>query len=498
MQPLEAIKDITGISPLLLRREINNRSFYEFLKFFWPVLSRDRFIDNWHIKFLCDRLQNIAERVVENKPREGDLIINIPPGTTKTTICSIMFPVWCWTKAIWLKIITVSYSLALSLESAELSRDLIRSELFKAVYPELSIKEDKDTKGNYKVVSSEGSIPGCAKREKAGGNRFSTSVGGPLTGFHGHIIIVDDPMDPRRAVSAAEVKKANYWIDNTLMLRRTDKEVTPVIIIMQRLAVEDTTGYLLSKNSDKIKHICLPGEIKNFAKNIYPAELALNYKNGLLDPQRLSWPVLMELEARMGQFGYASQIGQSPVPAGGGMFKVDHVQVVLSVDSGLVVRQVRYWDKAGTAGGGAYTVGVKMAYLSNGRWLVMDVKRGRWSSEEREKVIKETALADGYGTVIRVEQEPGSGGKESAEATIRNLAGFMVEVDRPVGDKTTRADPFSVQVNSGNVWLLKGDWNKDYLEELANFPQSMYKDQVDASSGAFAYLVKKKMVRQLI
>jgi hypothetical protein len=85
-------------NPYILIRELNNRSFYAFLKFFWPEVSSEVFKDNWHIRYLCDELQSVALRVSQGLPKTYDLIINIPPGTTKTVICSIMFPAWCWTQ----------------------------------------------------------------------------------------------------------------------------------------------------------------------------------------------------------------------------------------------------------------------------------------------------------------------------------------------------------------------------------------------------------------
>jgi len=100
---------------------------------------------------------------------------------------------------------------------------------------------------------------------------------------------------------------------------------------------------------------------------------------------------------------------------------------------------------------------------------------------------------DGKTVEIGLEQEPGSGGKESAESTVRNLRGWRVRVDRPTGDKSLRADPFSVQVNNGNVSMVRGDWNEDYIEELRYFPFSKYKDQVDASSGAFNILAGRNI-----
>ena len=94
--------------------------------------------------------------------------------------------------------------------------------------------------------------------------------------------------------------------------------------------------------------------------------------------------------------------------------------------------------------------------------------------------------------IITISMEPGSGGKESAENTVRNLAGWRVRVDRPTGDKAQRADGYSVQVNNNNVYLLKGMWNRDYIEELRFFSleNSKFKDQVDASSGAFKFVAK--------
>ncbi|MFP4018232.1 MAG: hypothetical protein ACLFUH_03195, partial [Bacteroidales bacterium] len=77
---------------------------------------------------------------------------------------------------------------------------------------------------------------------------------------------------------------------------------------------------------------------------------------------------------------------------------------------------------------------------------------------------------------------------------IRNLAGFAVYADKPTGDKVKRADPYSVQVNNNNVYLLRGQWNKDFIDEHTFFPYSTYKDQVDAASGAFAKLTKAKEV----
>ncbi len=490
-------------NPLAVIRELNNRSLHHFLTYFWKIVSAHTFLDNWHLQYLSRELEEIAERVAKRQPRKHDLIINIPPGSTKTLLVSILFPVWCWTKWPWMRFITASYSGALSLESAETSRELIRSPEFQLIYPDIDIKPDKDTKSNYKVVRKVfDSRPGYAPRMVSGGYRFSTSVGGTLMGFHADMLIVDDPLNPQQAASETELMIANRWMEQTLPTRKTDKDITPTILIMQRLNQDDPTGHLLAKEKENIRHICIPGEIRNYREQLNPPELSKYYdRTGLFDPIRLPWKVLRDLEADLGQYGYAGQIGQNPTPPGGGLFKVDHFQMMSPAEMPTpshFVSTVRYWDKAGTADAGAYTAGVKIARLDNNRWVILDVKRGRWGTEQREAIIRQTAEADGAQTIVWVEQEPGSGGKESSEGTIRNLAGFAVYAERPTGDKAFRADPYSVQVNNGNMSILVADWNRAFIEEHRFFPFGKFKDQVDAAAGAFNHLVNKKVACRLI
>lgn len=497
---MDRMRAVLG-NPYAITRELNNRSLYHFLQHFWSIVSAHDFTPNWHIEYLCGELEAMAQRVGDKLPREHDLIINVPPGSTKTITCSIMFPAWCWTKWPWMRFITASYSGQLALESADYCRDLIKSDAFRRIYPEIAIKEDKDTKSNFKIIKY---IPGVNARHHAqelgGGGRYSTSVGATVTGFHGDILIVDDPLNPTQAASDVQLGIANQWMEQTLPTRKTNKDNTPTILIMQRLHQNDPSGHLLSKQKENVKLVCLPGEIRNFHEKLTPPDLAKYYKNDLLDENRISWKVLKDLEVDLGQYGYAGQIGQNPTPPGGGMFKVDQFKILESLpQSNHIIKSVRYWDKAGTEGGkGAFTVGVKISLLSNNTWVIEDVRRGRWGTHEREAIILDTAHFDGYNTVVWVEQEPGSGGKESAEGTIRNLAGFAVYAERPTGDKAFRADPYSVQVNQGNIALLKAKWNMEFIEEHRYFPYSIFKDQVDAAGGAWHKLVVRRIARRII
>ena len=150
-------------------------------------------------------------------------------------------------------------------------------------------------------------------------------------------------------------------------------------------------------------------------------------------------------------------------------------------------KYVRYWDKA-SAVDGDFSVGVLMG-VKEGTYYVIDVQRDRLSTFARENLIKQTAQLDkqAYGAKVTtwIEQEPGSGGKDSAVSTVRNLAGFIIRVERPSADKVTRAEPMSAQAEVGNVKLVAGDWNEAFLSELHSFPTGSFDDIVDSASGAF-------------
>ena len=462
---------------ITLYRDLLQHNFYEFFKFFWTAINNETLIDNWHIKYLCDELQSVAERVFRREKKEYDLIINIPPSMSKTSILNIYFPLWCWVNDYTIPFISVSYSYQLSINISEKCRDVLRSDLFQKYFYDIKVKDDSDTKQLFKVV----------KDNKVGGFRYATSVGGTISGFHGHFLLLDDPLNAVDALSDVKIKNVNEWIDNVIYSRKVDNDVSVVILIMQRLHENDVTGYLLDKNKN-IKHICLPALQ---SEKVSPPELKKYYTDGLLDSKRLSKEILEQKRIEMGDYAFAMQYLQEIVPKAGSFFDISKLLVINNIDDKEIVRVVRYWDKAGTHLGGAYTVGVKMALLKNKTYVVLDVVRGQWEAGEREKIIRQVAELDGREVSIIVEQEPGSGGKESAEATIRNLAGFRCYADRPTGDKVLRADTFAVQLNAGNVAMLRADWNSEYKRELEFFPYGKYKDQVDASSGAFNILLKQ-------
>jgi len=174
----------------------------------------------------------------------------------------------------------------------------------------------------------------------------------------------------------------------------------------------------------------------------------------------------------------------------GDRFKREWFGTPLPERPAFLTSWIRYWDKAGTEGGGDWSAGVLMGRAA-ALYYVLDVVRGKWSPADRNKVMRQTTALDAQVCPrysVWTEQEPGSGGKESAINTVTELAGYDVHAEPVTGSKVVRANPFAAQCEVGNVKLIAGPWNAAYLDELCAFPDGPHDDQVDASSGAFAKL----------
>lgn len=193
-------------------------------------------------------------------------------------------------------------------------------------------------------------------------------------------------------------------------------------------------------------------------------------------------------------------------PAAGLYFKRSRVNILPELPND-VVRWVRAWDLAATEDkrgtrpedGPAYTAGVLMGKRRNGRYIVADVINQRLNSADVRNTVKNTAAADKaryHNVRIRMNQDPGQAGKEQAEQYIKLLAGYSINIERESGSKETRAEPFSAQwlglpgSECGNVDVLEAPWNDAYFSQLESFPESKFKDMVDASGTAFNELEK--------
>ena len=325
-----------------------------------------------------------------------------------------------------------------------------------------------------------------------GGGLWAAGVGGAITGKGFHLGIIDDPLkNAEEAASETIREKQKEWYDSTFYTR--EEPGAAIVVIQTRWHEDDLSGYLLDKEHEEPEHwhIVHYEALKEAQPPDYPPTCTLEpdrrQPGEALVPERYDAAKLRQIERRIGSYFFGALYQQTPKPHEGNLFKRHYFQVVGAAPVGG--RTIRYWDKAGTADGGAQTAGVKMLE-KDGIFYVVDVVYGHWAAPEREKVIKQTAQLDGKQTHVYVEQEPGSGGLESVEATIRNLAGWVVRADKVTGDKLVRAEPLAAQAEVGNVRLVKGEWNHAYLNQITAFPHGKFKDMVDATSGAFNKLIE--------
>lgn len=493
---------------LELTRSICKESFYDFVLECWGAIPGvTPFINNWHIKVLCEELQDLAEDVFAGRRKKHNVVFNLPFGTSKSSIISILFPAWCWTRKPDMRFLCGTHTDSLALNLAYKHKGVVESEKYQRLFPYVSIKPDRSAKGDFENT--------------AGGERVSCTVGGKTPmGRHAHIVLVDDALDPEGARSEAELATAAHFMNVVIPGRVVDKEVSPTVLVMQRLHPRDPSHVMLenARNPDAIpvRHICLPGELAPDAAAVSPPELEANYVDGLLDVNRLSRRVLASFRAQM-RFGYSGQVLQKPKSKEGGMFEERWFQKVVRAapyDS----KRVMYVDRAGTEGAGCFTAMVLMAKDKEGLLYVEHVQRGQWEPKKRNDMIVLTAerhrarFGPKHTPTIVIEAERGSTGLESYQKIASRLLslGFRVREDMPSGSKDVRAEPWSDELASGLVHLVNDadpitnrpcSWDINaFIDEHVAFQPMPGKrvggivDQVDASSGARNWLMGRRKV----
>lgn len=458
--------DYAALGLRLIAEECRN-SFFYFVQTFWDVIIKEKPVYNWHIPYLCEELQSLAQYVKDRKPKPYDLIINIPPGTTKSTIVTIMFPVWLWTIDATLQIITNSYSGGLSIEHATKSKDIITSDKFRKLFPDIIIRRDKSGKQHY--------------ANTLGGFRYATSTGATITGFHAHVIINDDPVNPKQADSEQLRLNANEHT-KTLSSRKVDKANTPIITVMQRLHINDVTGYQLKDKAETIRHICLPAEL---APNVAPAELAENYIDGLLDPVRLNPAVLREAKIDLGSVQYAGQYLQSPVADGGNIVKQDWFRRISLADfKALRFREPMhfYLDTAYSkkkVNSDNDPSGILAACRIGNNIYLYDAQKAYKDMPELLKFLPEYADAHCYSDESILHVEPKANGESVVQMLERYSKMNVKRTPSPTDDKVVRLKAVSPRIECGRVYLVEGSWNEEFLTEVCGFPNAPHDEYVD-------------------
>lgn len=465
---------------LALDRKRAERSFAEFVKMAWHVLEPETsLIWNWHLDAVCVHLQALVEGKFLDLGLRNRILINVPPGTMKSIIVSVMLQAWEWGPAgrPGMRYLSTAFNDGPVNRDTRKCRDLILSEWYRERWPDVQLNRRAETSfANTKTGTREG------------------VAFGSLTSQRGDRLIIDDPHSTETAESEADRTATTRKFREGAQNRLNDQRRSCIIVIMQRLHEADVSGVILSGNMGYV-HLCLPMEFESDRRCITPLGFSdpRTLDGEILDPVRFPPEELKRLYNDMTSYAVAGQYQQRPAPREGGMFKRAWFDGRFVKSAPADTIWVRHWDLAGTKGGtGARTAGVKLGRDRQGQFYVGHSLTLREEGGSVRKTISATASADGRMVYISLPQDPGQAGKTQAQDFVKQLAGFKVHAEPETGDKITRAEPFAAQCEHGNVYIVEGDWNTPYLDELCTFPAGKLMDQVDASSGAFARLMNVK------
>jgi predicted phage terminase large subunit-like protein len=431
----------------------------------------------WHIDAVCRHLEAVTYGKITR------LLINVPPGTMKSLIVSVFWPSWEWGPAGMphLRYYTTSFKDELVTRDTRKMRDLVFSDWYAERWGHLV----NGVRGGEKNFSN-----------TAQGWRIG-SAWTSLTGERGHRLIIDDPHSTEQAESEAERKRAVRIFRESAPSRIVDPQASAIIIVMQRLHSEDISGVAIALGG--YVHLMLPMEFEadRCCQTVIGFKDPRTYEGELLFPERFTRETVDRDKAVMGPFAVAGQYQQRPQAREGGMFKTDWLRTTKAHTIPQGIRWVRYWDLAATSdqygADPAYTVGVKLGRLPDGKFVVGDVARLRAEGPGVRRLMRDTAKQDGQYVEIGFSKDPGQAGKTQAADLVLMLAGYVVHPFQETGDKETRAEPVAAQAAAGNLLLVEDDWNRAFIDELTTFPGSKHKDQVDALSGAFRMLLQASL-----
>lgn len=449
-------------------------SLAEFVKESWPILNPERKLTwRWYHDAICEHLEALYSGLFSK------LMVWTPPGTTKTTIGSVCFPAWGWAKDPILRWLIGTNADDLAMRDSMACRLLISSEWYQQSFC-------MDEEGNYIwALSEDQNAKGWYTNTKTG-HRQALTTAKTVTGKKGDFLIIDDPHSVSKVASKAYRDAVIRWYREEFYNRVSDFKKPKRAVIGQRTDLEDLQASLKSDGDWTILNLqerfYRAYEIKT------PIFEDARDEGEFLRPEEFGEAEEKDIIQSSGPLAYAAQHIQAPQSRTGRMFDRGKVRIIQFWPVGTTF--VRYWDTAASKSETAcYTAGVLMGRDPDGRYIVADLKRGRWEPYERNRIMRNNGLLDmrlpgSQGYLSYSEKGAGDSGLERDALLIRYLAGIPHIINPAKGDKLQRAQPLSTQWEAGNVDLVIGEWNKTYLDDMELFPAGG-RDTVDASSGAF-------------
>lgn len=468
-------------------------SLYTFFQHAWPYIDPAPFTDGQALQAVAEHLEAVVNRDIRN------LIINIPPRMSKSSLVSVCFPAWVWARRSrsilsgpGTQFLHASYALSLALRDSVKCRRLIKSPWYQHLWGDrFSLMADQDAKTRFD--------------NSAGGYRMCTSVDAAVTGEGGHIIGIDDPNSAREALSEATIEATIEWWDTTMSSRLNDPKTGAFLIIQQRVAENDLTGHILSKDVGDWTHLMLPMRYEPERSFHTP----IGWKDWRTLPGELLWPERFGeaetkiLEGTLGTYGTAGQLQQRPEVKGGGIIKRENWKL-WDTEKHKVYPPFSYMLMCCDT---AYTARQENDPSACTVWGVFNDENGvtramlvyAWAEHlefnELIKKIKQTAKRFKV-DMVRVES------KASGISVIQELRresqdeNWSIHHDNPgAQDKVARAYAVQPSFEDGLIFAPDTTWAETVITQCAVFPKGKHDDLVDTVTQAIGYLRKVSILK---
>ena len=424
-----------------------------------------------HLRFIANLLTEIAF-----SPTPRFVILMTPPRHGKSQLTSRFYPAWYLGVRPHHRVILVSFEQDFARTWGREARTVLE-EHGRSLFG-VQVNPRSSAAGRWDLLGYDGGM-------------LSAGMGGSIVGRGGHLIIIDDPVKGWEEAQNENYRRKQFeWYQGTL--RHRLEPGGSVVLILTRWHEDDLAGKLLAwddPDADRWEVINLPaiaGENDMLGREIGEA----------LWPRRYDVKALRQIEASVGPLVWESVFQQHPTALEGDMFKT-HAWRYASALPHEVTRFVRRIDLAATekkqGNDPDWTAAVLLGQADNStdrRIFVCHADRIRGEPGEVERFIRSIAERDEREfhrkIPIVIEQEGGAAGKQVAAHYVTTvLPDFDVQFQTSSGDKVARATPWASQQNAGNVYLLLGPWNDQYVEEHRQFPRGAHDDVVDASALAW-------------
>lgn len=426
------------------------------------------YLHNWHIDLIAHKLMQVERGEIKR------LIINLPPRNLKSICASVAFVAWVLGRNPSTKFICSSFSAELATKLAADTRQLMMAPWYHEVFPETRLSAKRTAVNDFSTTKN--------------GNRMAVSTGGAITGRGADILMIDDPIKPDEALSEVVRKNTNNWFDQTAFTRLDSKHDGAIVIIMQRLHLDDLVGHVQERGGWDIVNLpAIAEEEMIYQYQRFGRDQTVVRKAGTaLHAARESLETLAAIQANLGEYAFAGQYQQSPVPMGGGMIKDEWIYYYspaeLPTDFEMIVQS---WDTASkTSLFSDFSVCVTFG-LKNKVIYVLDLYRGRLDFPGLKKIaVEKYRQYKPHHIVI----EDASSGIQLAQE-LREHQIYCVKPIKPRGDKQTRLYAQQAVFESARLKFPESaPWLSHCIRELTSFPQSKYDDQVDALSQGIAFL----------